>query len=261
MCLIAFAHRRHARFPLVVAANRDELHRRPSAPLSFWADCPRILAGRDLLGRGTWLGVSRGGRFAALTNYHSGTGASGRDASPGRPSRGLLVSAFLGNARSTRDYLREVAARGGDYDAFSLVAGDGRELGYYSNHGPAPVILPPGIYGLSNALLDAPWPKVERIKAGMSEVLSQRSWRPGALMELLADRTPPAADGPRDRGRGSGSARRRAALFVRGEHYGTRSSTVLTVDGAGRVAFLERSFEPDGLTWSQAHLEFVIEDA
>ena len=261
MCLIAFAHRHHARFPLVVAANRDELHRRPTAPLSFWADCPRVLAGRDLLGRGTWLGVSRGGRFAALTNTHSGTGAPGRAAPPGAPSRGLLVSDFLRGARSPRDYLREVAARGGDYDGFSLVTGDGRELGYYSNRGPAPVILPPGVYGLSNALLDAPWPKVERIKAGVSEILSRRSWRPEALMELLADRASRAAGGPRDRGRESGSGGRRAALFLRGEHYGTRSSTVLTADDAGRVAFIERSFEPDGLTWSQTHLEFVIEDA
>ena len=261
MCLIAFAHRHHARFPLVVAANRDEFHRRPTALLSFWADCPRILAGRDLLGRGTWLGVSRGGRFAALTNHHSGTGASGRMAARGAPSRGLLVSAFLRGAQSSRDYLREVAGRGGDYDAFSLVTGDGREMGCYSNRGPAPVILPPGIYGLSNALLDTPWPKVERIKAGMSEILSRRSWRPDALMELLADRASPSAGGSRDRGRESGSERRRAALFLRGEHYGTRSSTVLTVDGAGRVAFLERSFEPDGMTWSQAHLEFFIEDA
>ena len=261
MCLIAFAHRRHARFPLVVAANRDEFYRRPTAPVSFWTDCPRILAGRDLHGRGTWLGVSRDGRFAALTNYHhSESEASGRDGARDAPSRGRLVSAFLRGALSPRAYLREVAGRGGDYDAFSLVAGDGREMGYYSNRGPAPAILPAGIYGLSNALLDVPWPKVEQVKAGMRETLSRRHWPPSALMELLADRGPRSAGAPPGRGRESENEGRRAALFIHGESYGTRSSTVVTVDRTGRVAFTERSFEADGVTWSQAHIEFDVED-
>ena len=253
MCLIAFAWRRHPLFPLVVAANRDEFHERPTAPASFWADCPEILAGRDLLGRGTWLGVSRRGRFAALTNLRSGHEAR-RDA----PSRGSLVSAFLEGEESPRAYLAEVAERAHRYNGFCLVAGDGVELGYYCVRDPAPSLLPPGTYGLSNARLDEPWPKVEGLKSGLAEVLSRARWECVDLMELLDDRTPAPDEDLPDTGVGLAQERVYSSAFVLGPHYGTRSSTVLRIDTSGRAEFNEQSFDSRGRAGDARHYTFFI---
>ena len=254
MCLIAFAWRHHPRFPLVVAANRDEFHQRPTASASFWPDRPHILAGRDLLGRGTWLGVSSRGRFAALTNLRS-PGEARRDA----PSRGHLVSAFLDAMVSPGDYLAEVADRAHEYNGFCLVAGDGAEMGYYCARDAAPLILAPGIHGLSNARIDASWPKVERLKSGLAEVLFRAQWDSGDLLDLLGDRTP-AADGELpDTGVGLVQERIFSSAFVAGAHYGTRSSTVIRVDAAGRVDFTEQSFDSRARAAGRAHSSFLLD--
>ena len=254
MCLIAFAWGHHPRFPLVVAANRDEFHQRPTASASFWSDTPHILAGRDLLGRGTWLGVSSGGRVAALTNLRSGHEAR-RDA----PSRGALVSAFLSGKYRPGDYLEEVARRAHEYNGFCLVAGDGEEMAYYCARDPEPSFLSPGIYGLSNTRLDAPWPKVERLKSGLAEVLSRPRWRSGDLMELLADRTPAPDEELPDTGVGLAQERIFSSAFITGAHYGTRSSTVLWVDAGGRVDFTEQSFDSRGCAGERAHFSFLMD--
>ena len=155
MCLIVLAWRTHPDYPLVVAANRDEFFARPSAPAGFWPDAPEILAGRDLEAGGTWLGVSRRQRFAALTNFREG-GRQLVDA----PSRGALVADFLAAEDDPETYLAALARRRADFNGFNLFVGDGQRLGYYSNRGPEPRWLAPGIYGLSNHLLDTPWPKL-----------------------------------------------------------------------------------------------------
>ena len=256
MCLIAFAYRHHPRFPLVVAANRDEFYRRPAAPAAFWTDCPQVLAGRDLLGRGTWLGVSRDGRFAALTNHRFGDGTR-RDA----PSRGRLVSEFLSGTGSPGVYLSEVAGRAHEYNGFCLLASDGEEMGYYAKGAAAPAALAPGIYGLSNAELDTPWPRVEHLKSRMAEVLSRPYWQSGDLMTLLGDRTPASDEALPGTGAGPAPEHRLSSAFMPGEHYGTRSSTVLSVDAGGRVSFTEQSFGPGGAAGPRAHFAFRIEPA
>ena len=253
MCLIAFAWRHHPRYPLVVAANRDEFHQRPTAPATFWAESPRILAGRDLLGRGTWLGITSEGRFAALTNLRGE-----RETRRNAPSRGSLVSAHLSGEERPGDYLAQVARRAHAYNGFCLVAGDGVEMGYYCAQDDVPALLEPGIYGLSNTRLDAPWTKVQRLKSGLSEILGRASWRAGDLMDLLSDRSPaPDADLP-DTGVGLADERLLSPAFIAGEHYGTRASTVLRVDSAGHVEFTERSFGPGGRPGSQADFAFTI---
>ena len=261
MCLIAFAWCHHSRYPLVVAANRDEFHQRPTAPAAFWPECPEILAGRDLLGRGTWLGMSSRGRFAALTNLRSGHEA--RHAAPSRgraaPSRGLLVSAYLSGTQSPAGYLEEVARRAHRYNGFCLIVGDGVEMGYYCVRDPAPSLLAPGIYGLSNARLDEPWPKVEGLKSGLAEVLSRPRWRSADLMALLGDRSPAPDEDLPDTGVGLEQERIYSSAFVAGAHYGTRSSTVLTVDTAGGVDFTEQSYDPVGRAGSRAHFSFVMD--
>ena len=254
MCLIAFAWRHHPRYPLVVAANRDEFHQRPTAPATFWADSPRILAGRDLLGRGTWLGITSEGRFAALTNLRGERGAR-RDA----PSRGSLVSAYLSGTRSPEGYLEDVARRAHRYNGFCLVAGDGGEMAWYCARDPAPSLLAPGIHGLSNARPDEPWPKVEHLKSGLAEVLSRPRWRSDDLMALLGDRSPAPDEDLPDTGVGLAQERIYSSAFITGEHYGTRSSTVLSVDAGGRVEFTERSYAPDGGKRAEAHYSFDID--
>jgi len=254
VCLIAFAWRHHPRYPLVVAANRDEFHQRPTAPATFWADSPRILAGRDLLGRGTWLGITSEGRFAALTNLR-GEREARRDA----PSRGLLVSAFLGGTQSPEGYLAEVARRAHRYNGFCLVAGDGEDMAWYCARDPAPSLLAPGIYGLSNARLDEPWPKVEGLKSGLASVLSRPRWRSDDLAALLGDRSPAPDEDLPDTGVGLEQERIHSSAFITGEHYGTRSSTVLNVDAEGRVDFTEQSYGPGGRAGSRAHFSFVMD--
>ena len=254
MCLIAFAWRHHPRYPLVVAANRDEFHQRPTAPASFWTDCPEILAGRDLLGRGTWLGISSRGRFAALTNLR-GEREVRRDA----PSRGSLVSAYLSGRERPSEYLTQVARRARRYNGFCLIAGDGAEMGYYCAHDPAPLPLSPGVYGLSNARLDAPWPKVEGLKAGLASVLSRPRWGSGDLMELLGDRAPAPDEALSDTGVGLAQERVFSSAFVLGDHYGTRASTVLVVESGGHVDFSEWSFDSRARPEEKRYFRFLID--
>jgi uncharacterized protein with NRDE domain len=168
MCLILFAYRVHPRYQLVMAGNRDEFYERPTAPMAFWNDAPEVLAGRDLQAGGAWLGVTRSGRFAAITNY--------RDPTHGRvdaPSRGDLVSNYLTSQAGPQEYLEQLAPYGNNYNGFNLLVGDSQNLFYYSNyHGAEPKQLQPGYYGLSNHLLNTPWPKVEKGQRRLQELLN-----------------------------------------------------------------------------------------
>lgn len=255
MCLIVVAHRMHADYPLIVGANRDEFHGRPTAPARFWDDRPDILAGRDLLGRGTWLGVSRMGRFAALTNYRSSSDGP-RDA----PSRGSLVTDFLDAVASPREYLDSVSERGADFNGFSLLVAEGDDLGWYSNRDGAPRWLEPGLYGLSNALLDTPWPKVTKIKAALGHLMAADFWNADELLAVLADSHPALDRDLPSTGVGAERERQLSALFIQGEHYGTRSSTVLTIDREQTVAFVERTHVPGHQGVSTVHFEFGVRD-
>ena len=233
MCLILFAWQQHPRYPLVLAANRDEFRQRPSEPLAFWPDAPSVLAGRDRVAGGTWLGLTLSGRFAALTNV--------RDPNPQRPdapSRGTLVSGFLLGLQSAEDYLADLRQRAGDYNGFNLLLGDAGGLYYFSNYGDAPLRLKPGLYGLSNAALDRPWPKVERGKKRLAEALARPRF--ATLFELLCDRTQPADQALPDTGIGLQRERQFAPIFIDGEHYGTRSSSVLRLSADGVAELAER---------------------
>lgn len=241
MCLIYIAHRVDPRYRLVVAANRDEYHARPTAPAGWWDDDVPILGGRDLRAGGTWMAITRGGRFAALTNVRDS--ARLRD---GRVSRGALVSDFLRGDGTAMDYLADIAGDGDRYNGFSLLVHDGQTLGFLSNVEPTPRPVAPGVHGLSNHLLDTPWPKVEEGKLDLLSLLSRGSATPGALMGLL-DRREPAPDGRLpDTGVGLERERWLSSRFVVGPEYGTRCSTVLLVDADGEVLFRERSFDAAG---------------
>src|SRR5215475_6665728 len=241
MCLILFAYRAHPAYRLVVAANRDEWFQRPTAPAAFWADAPDILAGRDLEQGGTWLGVTRHGRFAAITNFRD-PGNHRADA----PSRGGLVSAFLRAEIAPAAYLEQLRPDASAYNGFSLLVGDRTSLGYLSNREGRIRDLEPGIYGLSNDLLDVQWPKVQLGKQRLAAWLDDDR-RPEALLALLDDtRAAPDAALPRT-GVSLEWERRLSSLRIVGEGYGTRSSTALVIGSAGEIRFVERSFGEDGV--------------
>ncbi|MCM8594573.1 NRDE family protein [Accumulibacter sp.] len=238
MCLILVAWQAHPDYPLVVAANRDEFFSRPAAPAAFWDEAPQVLAGRDLEAGGTWLGVSRGQRFAALTNYREG----GRQVT-GAPSRGALVAEFLTGGADPGDYLAQVDRRAAQYNGFNLFAGDGDRLAYLSNRSNGGIRwLPPGIYGLSNHLLDTPWPKLASARAAFAEALAGLPAET-RFFELLADdEIVPDAHLP-ETGVPLAWERILSAVFVRSPNYGTRASTLLTRHRDGRILLRERSFD------------------
>lgn len=255
MCLALFAFHIHPRFPVVIAANRDEFYERPTAAAGFWTDAPRVLAGRDLREGGTWMGVTRGGRFAAVTNYRDP-----RELRETRKSRGHLVKGYLQGTDTPLGWLGTVSREGGAYNGFNLVVGDLREMAYYSNREGGVRALGPGVCGLSNHLLDTPWPKIERSKAALFEALSHD--KPGLIEELfrvLADGyRPDDADLP-DTGVGLEWERLLSSAFIKSPTYGTRSSTVFAVDEQGHAHFIERAFGPEGVPLGTAEFEFRIE--
>jgi uncharacterized protein with NRDE domain len=252
MCLILFAHHAHPAYRLVVAANRDEWFRRPTAAAAFWADAPEIFAGRDLEQRGTWLGVTTAGRFAAITNFRD-PGSHRPDA----PSRGRLVSDFLRSSATPVSYLERLGPDAASYNGFSLLVGDGPSLCYFSNREGEVRTLEPGVYGLSNSLLDVPWPKVRLGKERLARQLDVRV-DADALLALLDDtRTAPDEELPRT-GVSSEWERKLSALRIVADSYGTRSSTALLIGAEGEVSVAERSFDERGREQSTTRKRFAI---
>jgi uncharacterized protein with NRDE domain len=256
MCLILFAWKTQEKFPLVLAANRDEFRERPSAPADFWGDAPDLLAGRDLKEGGTWLGITRTGRLAAITNYRNPASLKKK-----APSRGNLVSDYLRGRDDPEDYLRTLAPRAENYNGFSLLVGNARELAFFSNRGGEQSLLAPGIHGMSNHLLDTPWPKVTRGKRALAELLSARADpMPEALLALLHDRSVAADDLLPETGVGLERERLLSPLFIESPDYGTRSSTVIIIDRTGKVTFIERAFGVGGEPWMTSRFDFRIDE-
>lgn len=253
MCLILISWREDARYPCVVAANRDERHDRPAQRADWWRDAP-ILAGRDLAAGGTWLGISRSGRFAALTNFR------GAPPKPAAPSRGLLVSQFLASERSVEEELRHLSAVCRDYGGFNLIFCDGERLGVFESMRGDGRELGAGIYGLSNHLLDTPWPKVRTAKSRLRAALDDAG-EEAAILELLRDSNP-APDGELPRtGIDPQWERLLSSAFILSPTYGTRCSTVLRIDAAGTANFDEWSWDAGGNCVGHARHRFALSGA
>ena len=242
MCLILLAWQAHPRFPLVIAANRDEYFLRPTLPAQFWGDAPNLLAGRDLSAGGTWMGITRQGRFAALTNFREAEKTL--DSTVSAPTRGRLVSDFLSSASSAENYLAELVQMAAVYNGFNFLCGSLDEgLWYFSNRGgmEKPQLLEAGIYGLSNHLLDTLWPKVAQGKSDMAKALAALP-RETLLFELLHDEKI-HEDGKLPRtGISLEWERALSAAYVNTPEYGTRSSSVLLLDRQGCVSFDEQTW-------------------
>jgi uncharacterized protein with NRDE domain len=250
VCLIVLAIGQYPEYPLILAANRDEFHARPTEKAFWWGDQPDILGGRDLQAGGTWLAVSRQGRLATVTNF--------RDAKPPEPdqlSRGHLVTRFLNSALSTHSYLDNIDEDA--YAGFNLIVADGDDIAYLSNREDGRRDLAAGIYGLSNALLDGPWEKVERSKRRLGELIESDAIDVPSLLNLMNDRT----RGPSDeveRGRlDFETAHAITAPFIVMPRYGTRCTTVVLADKDGRWRFFERRFDSSGRRAGDSDFSFM----
>jgi uncharacterized protein with NRDE domain len=256
MCLIVIAHDVRADFPLILAANRDELFARPTDAAGFWPDAPALLAGRDREQGGTWLGLTSAGRIAAVTNFRDGTRKR-----TGRRSRGLLVRDYLLSNQPAEAYLEAVDAARTEYDGFNLILGTVRRLFHYSNESGQATALEAGVHGLSNHLLNTPWPKVERAKARLARIVQTPAVDLNEqLFELLSD----DALAPDDELPATGISREwervLSSAFIRTPEYGTRCSTTILFDSSGELRFEERTFGPDGSTQAQRRYELELNE-
>ena len=255
MCLILVAWQVQPEFPCVVAANRDEFFGRPTAEADWWPGEAGILAGRDLQAGGTWLGVTRSGRFAALTNFRD-PAAAVADA----PSRGRLVTAFLEADWSTAQGLREIAKRSKGCNPFNILCSDGVELGIYESTTGDARTLEPGVYALSNHLLDTPWPKVQQAKSRLAAALDELP-KAAAMLDLLRDAEPATDEELPRTGVSPAMERMLSSAFIHGEAYGTRCSTIVTTDTEGAISFSEWSWDEDGALAGMARYHFHPQSA
>jgi len=242
MCLILLSYEIHSKYRMVLAANRDEYYDRPTAPVAFHDDSPDVLGGRDLKHHGMWLGITRTGRLAAITNYRD----PGKNSS-NAPSRGFLVRDFLTGNTSPEQYLEHVKSIGHQYNGFNLLVGDRFELCYYSNRGNFIEKLKPGIYGLSNHLMDTPWPKISKGKHDLESLLKDnKKIDHEDIFDVLKDGSYPPDSLLPDTGVDLEWERILSPLFISSEVYGTRSSSIVFIEREGKITFLERTFVPDG---------------
>ncbi|MEH6470675.1 MAG: NRDE family protein [Halopseudomonas sp.] len=241
MCLILFAYKTDPRYQLIVAANRDEFYDRPTRRLDYWPEAPRLLAGQDLEQGGTWLGITRCGRFAAITNVRQGLNPSSKNLK----SRGHLPLDFLLSDQAPLSYLETLQQQADDYAGYNLLLGDRDGLYYGSNRNQqSPQQLTPGVYGLSNACLNTPWPKVAEGAEALQQLIDDQRTAPEPLLQLLQQRDTPADQQLPDTGVGLEWERRLGPRFIESERYGTRSSLVLLSEYDGDSQIHEQSYTP-----------------
>lgn len=251
MCLALVALDAHPVFRLVIAANRDEFHAREAAPAHWWRD--GRLAGLDRVGGGTWFGVRPSGRWALVTNFREGVP---RD--PSAPSRGMLVGRALAEGASALACAASIAIDGASYHGYSLLSGDMDCTAYTSNRASGALKLGPGVVGLSNHLLETPWPKVVLAKARVTAWIASGSEAIEPLFDLLGDRTQAETPSLPSTGVSSEWERRLSSAFIVDPDYGTRCSTVLTIARDGAALFVEKSFDPAGREIGEARLDFRV---
>ncbi|HYG19214.1 MAG TPA: NRDE family protein [Ohtaekwangia sp.] len=260
MCLIFIALDHHPNYRLVVAANRDEFYNRKTAPASFWKGYPNVIGGRDLgaappAGQpaGTWMAMAKSGRISMVTNYRDPVNIN-----PQALSRGRLVTDFVVGNESPESYIRQVEKNGKLYNGYNLLVGNTNELWYHSNYSDGVKKLDPGVYGLSNHLLDTPWPKITRGKQSFQAVLGHDRIDPEDLFTVLYDEDRATDEFLPDTGLPLDRERALSAMFIKTENYGTRCSTVVLIDKQGHVIFCERVFDLKTFQFTTQVFEFDI---
>jgi uncharacterized protein with NRDE domain len=237
MCLILLGIDPSPGISVILAANRDEFYSRPTAPMAFWDQPCQMLAGRDLHAFGTWMGISATGRFAALTNYRDMTTIK-----PNAPSRGNIIPDLLASALTIPDFLTILDKTAAAFNGFNLIAGQGSKIFWYSNMDRRIHGLLPGIHGLSNHLLDTPWPKITRGKKALAQCIQKDPWNDDCFFDLLLDRQQPCDKLLPDTGIGLEWERILSPLFIQSPTYGTRSATLMRVTTKGNILVKERTF-------------------
>jgi len=253
MCLIVFANNVHPKYKLIFAANRDEFYNRPSEQADYWTEHPDLLAGKDLQAGGTWMGITKQGKFAAITNF--------RDLKNQRtdaPSRGNLTLDFLTSDISPDEYFNKLKPTLNNFNGFNLLLGSVDELFYFSNKTEGLQKLEVGIHGISNALLDTPWPKVERSKRHLQSLIQQEDINAWEVIAILKDSLIAKDEELPDTGVGLDLERMLSPVFIKSEKYGTRCSSVVMVDKENNVKFVEKFFF-DGIgNFSNKEYKFTI---
>ena len=256
MCILFIAVKKHPKFPLIIAANRDEFHPRPTRTSQFWDNYPNLLAGKDLSAGGSWMGVTRNGKVSALTNIRDPSRQNDN-----AKTRGELVTQFLNQNISQPDYASALEKSTEDYNGYNLLFGtlSPLELSVFNNHTLRHQQLSQGYYGLSNASLDKPWPKIERGKQALADYCeSHQEIDTRVLFRLLGDNTQAEDEDLPETGVPYEWEKQLSSIFIRGERYGTRSSTILTVDNDNHVEWIEHTFNPEGQTIQQEMFQFVL---
>lgn len=225
MCLISFAYEVHPQYRLIVVANRDEFYNRPTAAANWWTTDPNILGGKDLKGQGTWMGFNKNGRFATLTNYRDGFNEK-KDA----PSRGDLVKDFLLSQNDTSSHLNQITETANLYNGYNLLTFDGQNLGYFSNQIEKPLLLEKGIYGLSNSTLNTHWPKVDKAVSGLEHLVKQPKFSIDNAFQMMQNRKRPADAQLPNTNIPIKWERLLSSMYIESEAYGTRCTTVFTLD-------------------------------
>lgn len=253
MCLINFQFHNHPHYKLIVAANRDEAYNRPTQTAHYWEDEPDILAGRDLLQMGTWLGMTQGGRFAALTNFRDS-----KQTNVNKKSRGEIVRDYLVARVSPEEFLLTLQKNKDSYTGFNVILGNQDDLYYYNNVQDKITHIPKGTHGLSNHMLNTPWPKVTKGKHMLGQYVSaHEKVCPDKIFDILSDREEANDEKLPETGIGLELERQLSPQFIKTPEYGTKSSTVVLIDKTNHVTFVERTYV-EGLFGGEKHFEFQI---
>lgn len=253
MCLIVLANNVHPKYKFVFAANRDEFYNRPTEQAKFWDDNPNLLAGKDVKAGGTWLGITKNGRFAAITNYRDMKSIK-EDA----PSRGKITIDYLLSNSSPEDFYNSIKSKMSNYNGFNFICGSLDELYYFSNKKEELRKIDNGIHGLSNSLLDTPWLKVEKSKEKLKNLLANEEVHPWEVLSILSDTTLAKDDELPDTGIGLEWERILSSVFIKSDNYGTRCSTVIMVDYDDNVVFVEKTYFANFGTFSTKDFKFKI---
>ena len=253
MCLIFISFQNHPKYKLIVAANRDEFYNRKTAAANYWSDYTQILAGRDLEACGTWLGMSTSGKISMLTNYRDL-----KNINPAAPSRGQLVSDYLKSSITAQAYMQAIESDGKRYNGFDLIVGNPEELWYYSNYRNGITKLAPGFYGISNHLLESPWPKVLIGKQKISPAFQKNDIDPDRVFEILYDDHIADDDQLPDTGLPLERERALSSMFIKTSNYGSRCSTLVLVDASNEVLFAERVYDLETFNYKTNTFRFSI---
>jgi uncharacterized protein with NRDE domain len=253
MCLIFLSLKNHPTYQLIIAANRDEFYARKTAPAHFWNDHPNIVGGRDLEASGTWMAMSKAGKISLVTNYRDPANINSK-----APSRGQLVADYLIANDPPENYLKHIATQASQYNGFNLLTGYPDELWYLSNYRQGIHKLEPGVYGLSNHLLDTPWPKVQRGKEKFGRAINNSIIEANSLFDLLYDEQRAEDQVLPNTGIGLDRERALSSMFIKTDGYGTRCSTVVLVDNQNEVLFSERTYQTDTFSYTTHTARFKI---